>query len=153
MIFAMQIARKIVIMYVVNKMKRKNFGFTLFELLVVISIIAALVAVVSTSYASAQKRARDATRRQDIKAVQKAIEQYRAVNNKYPAGCNPGDTYLPGGLPSDPKPGQSYSWQCADNSYCICGHLETGGGNAQDTGTAAGCHYGSGDYFCLSNLQ
>jgi len=117
-------------------MKRKaEAGFTLFELLVVISIIAVLIAVISTSYAAAQKRARDTRRRQDIKAVQKALEQYRAINSTYPLDCNPGSTYLPSGLPSDPKPDYGYSWKCAANgaSYCICAHLEEPGqGNASD---------------------
>ncbi len=131
-------------------------GFTLFELLVVISIIAILIAVISTSYAAAQKRARDARRRQDIKAVQKALEQYQAMNSSYPVNCDPGSTYLPGGLPSDPKPGSSYSWKCAADgtTYCICAHLEEKNkGNATTVGTSSACSYGTGNYFCLSNLQ
>ncbi len=132
---------------------KKNAGFTLFELLVVISIIAVLMAVISTSYSAAQKRARDARRRQDIKAVQKALEQYRAVHDRYPVGCNPGNTYLPGGLPRDPKPSRNYSWKCTSDSYCICAQLEASNGNARSTGTNNGCNYGRGKYFCLSNLQ
>ena len=44
----------------------KNKGFTLFELLVSISIIALLTALATISFSSAQKKARDSKRIQDM---------------------------------------------------------------------------------------
>jgi len=108
-----------------------------------------------TSYSSAQKRARDAKRKQDMQAVHNALEQYYGVNSAYIAGCNPGSEFLPGGLPSDPK-GDSYvySWLCNVDGYCICAHLETSGsGNADGVGTANACSYVTGDYYCLQGVQ
>ncbi len=58
---------------------RKIFGFTLLELLVVISIIGILVAIGAASFSVAQRQGRDAKRRGDMKAVQNAMEQCRAV--------------------------------------------------------------------------
>lgn len=59
-------------------------GFTLIELLVVISIIAILSLIGITVFTGVQKNARDAKRRGDMKAISNALEQYKAVNNKYP---------------------------------------------------------------------
>ncbi len=137
-------------------MKDKNLtnkkGFTLFELLVVISIIGVLVAVASVSYSAAQKRGRDAKRRQDMQAVQKAFEQYYAENNTYNATCADMAGALPGGLPSDPKPGwTSYQGSCTSTSYCYCAYLEISGtGNANNSSCSYG---GSKNYYCVSNLQ
>ena len=65
-------------------MKNKK-GFTLFELLVSISIIAILTVIAMVSYSSAQKKARDAKRIQDVDAVGKALESYYSDENEYPA--------------------------------------------------------------------
>ena len=63
-------------------------GFTLMELLIVIAIIGILISISVASYGSAQKKARDARRHADLKAVQNAWEQYYADNNaSYPATC------------------------------------------------------------------
>jgi len=68
---------------------KKSFlkkGFTLLEILVVIGIIAIIVAVVSVSYSTAQRKARDAKRQGDLNAFQKAIEQcYTISSYVYPA--------------------------------------------------------------------
>lgn len=139
---------------------RTRLGFTLLELLIVIAIIGILVSVGTASYSSAQFKARNSRRKQDMKSVQSALEQYYGVNNEYPAAstpCNLGATsatYLPAGLPSDPKPSLSYSIACIDtSSYCACASLEGTAteGNASDA-TCGG--FGSpGQYFCTRQLQ
>lgn len=60
-------------------------GFTLIELMVAISIVAILSTVGMTFYGSAQKAARDAKRKQDLRSVSTALEIYRQVNKVYPA--------------------------------------------------------------------
>lgn len=67
---------------------RKKVGFTLVELLVVISIISILSVVGLTIYTGVQKGARDAKRKSDLTAISKALEQYRTANNSYPVSCN-----------------------------------------------------------------
>lgn len=72
-------------------MKKKFFSksFTLLEMLVVIGIIAVIVSFGFASYSTAQKKSRDAKRKQDLKAIQNAFEQYYSIcNYKYP-------TFLP----------------------------------------------------------
>ncbi len=53
-------------------------GFSLIELLVVITIIGLLASVGLTSYTRAQERARDAKRQSDLISLKNALEIYYA---------------------------------------------------------------------------
>ena len=137
-------------------MTKKEKGFTLLELLVVIGIISMLVGVLSVSYSAAQKRGRDSRRRSDTKAMQEALEQYYAENTySYPSGdCNEADDYLKGAWPTTDPSGESYEGAdaCAAASYCLCALMEVENtGNAAD----ASCTWSGGslDYYCVGNLQ
>lgn len=60
-------------------------GFTLVELMIVISIIAILAVVGLTIFSGTQSRARDARRQSDIQAIEKALEAYKVPNSpNYP---------------------------------------------------------------------
>ncbi len=122
------------------------------ELLIVIAIIGIMTAIATVSYSSAQKKTRDSRRVSDLKAIQNGFEQYNADNNGlYPATCSLDATYLPSGLPADPKTGADYTAACATSTYCFCATLEGSAtsGNATDTS----CTFGSGQYYCVKNLQ
>lgn len=56
-------------------------GFTLIELLVVISIIGILVTIVSVSFVTSQKQARDVQRKSDLRQYQNALESFANGNN------------------------------------------------------------------------
>lgn len=62
----------------------KSKGFTLVELLVVISIIGLLSTLAVVSLGSARSRARDARRISDIKQIQTALELHYADLGAYP---------------------------------------------------------------------
>lgn len=65
-------------------MRKKAAGFTLVELLVVVSIIAILVAMAIGTYSSFQKKGRDTKRQSDLNVIQSALEQYHADQGFYP---------------------------------------------------------------------
>jgi prepilin-type N-terminal cleavage/methylation domain-containing protein len=60
---------------------RKQLGFTLVELLVVISVIGVLASIVLVSFTGSQKQARDTQRKSDIKQYQLALENFANKNN------------------------------------------------------------------------
>lgn len=96
-------------------------GFTLIELIVVVSIISIIAAISTFSYRSSLINSRDARRKTDIEQVRAALELYRSDANTYPttAGFSL-DCAATGGLifgsnvylslqPRDPKcAGQTY---------------------------------------------
>lgn len=67
-------------------------GFTLIELMVVITIIALLASSILTALAYARAKARDARRTDDVYAIMQAVELYANQNHLYPAptGCSDG---------------------------------------------------------------
>ncbi len=66
-------------------------GFTLVELLVVISIIGVLSSTVFASLSSTRAKARDARRMSDIKNIQTALELYKDTFNEYPRAVPSGN--------------------------------------------------------------
>lgn len=126
-------------------MKSKIKAFTLLEMLIVLGIIAVIITIAATSYASSQQKSRDARRKSDLKTVQNAFEQYYSLcgfsypgvtpgveNLGYPVYCtNPTTAFLPT-PPVDPKTATPYilptgAGDNSTSSYKICTRLETEG--------------------------
>lgn len=135
-----------------QRLLHNQAGFSLLELLVVISIIGILIAVSVAGFSTAQSRSRDARRRSDVKAIQNAMEQFFAENTTYTGGCAALGTYIQGGLPLDPQSGDPLNCDdTAGTSYCASATLEddTGGNcnGCSPVGSTGGTDY------CLLNLQ
>lgn len=134
---------------------KKNKGFTLVELLIVIVILGLLSTIGIGSFISSQKKGRDARRKADLESITRAMELYYNDNDQYPGssggliqGCDGsacswnqiwddqsgGVTYMVQ-LPTDPG-GSTYSYSApADGSYYILyARLE----NTQDADIPAG---------------
>jgi len=74
-------------------------GFTLVELLVVLTIISLLITVVSISFSESKKRSRDARRVTDIKSLSQALNLYQNNHQFYPCsalGCAGGEVIITG---------------------------------------------------------
>lgn len=131
-----------------------GLAYTLFELLVSISIIAVLVAVASVSYSGAQKKARDSRRMEDLTSIQKAAEMYYSQHSyAYPASAA---EFVSGTVleiwPKDPKTNLDYTYTPTADGYCVCVELDGTGGNSTNSLCTAFVT-SEGTYFCVKNQQ
>jgi general secretion pathway protein G len=87
-------------------------GFTLIELMIVMSLIVVLAGVGLTMYTNSQTRAREAVLSEDLFRMRDAIDQYYADKNRYPASLDAlvTDKYLRA-IPVDPFTGTADTWQ------------------------------------------
>jgi len=68
---------------------KKNKGFTLIEILVVLSIIGLISSFIFVGLKSSRLKARDAKRIQEITQIIKALQLYWVANEKYPKNTCP----------------------------------------------------------------
>jgi general secretion pathway protein G len=87
-------------------------GFTLVELLIVISLISILAAMGLVQYRNSVLSAREATLKTDLFRMRDAIDQYYADKGKYPSSLDSlvSEGYLRK-VPEDPITKSSDSWQ------------------------------------------
>jgi len=115
---------------------KKNSGFTLLEILVVIAIIAILSAVIVSAFGSARSKTRDSRRISDIKQLKGAIDNYFATNFTYPASLSELQPAFLVTLPKDPQTNASYTYftdaPVTGKRYHLCatteGNFSTGNG-------------------------
>jgi prepilin-type N-terminal cleavage/methylation domain-containing protein len=73
------------------KIPTTRFGFTLVELMVVVSVIGILSSIIYANFGAGRAAARDDVRKSALKEVQLALELYKAQYGSYPAaGCSAG---------------------------------------------------------------
>ena len=65
-------------------LNRKQYGFTIVELLIVIVVIGILAAITIVAYNGIQQRGRDSQRLSDVKTIAKALELYYADEGRFP---------------------------------------------------------------------
>jgi len=73
---------------------RFKIGFTLVEMLVVMTILSVLIAVISSNFIEADRQKNDAKRKADLRNIQSALELFKNKYGKYPKGCNGATTAL-----------------------------------------------------------
>ena len=92
--------------------RRAADGFTLVELMIVISLITTLSAIALVGYRSAVTRSREAVLKEDLFRMRDAIDQYYADRGEYPSSLESmvSEGYLRS-VPDDPFTGTPDSWQ------------------------------------------
>ena len=87
-------------------------GFTLIELMIVVSIVGILATIAVPSYQSSLIKARETVLRQDLFTLRELLDHHRADKGKYPPSL---DSLVTAGylraLPKDPFTNSPGSWQ------------------------------------------
>jgi general secretion pathway protein G len=94
------------------KVVARNQGFTLIELLIVMMIIVILAGTGTMLYTNSITKANEAALLQDLTVMRRAIDDYYADKNKYPASIETlvEEKYLRA-VPRDPFTQSSDTWQ------------------------------------------
>jgi general secretion pathway protein G len=95
-----------------KSISRRRFGFTLIEMMIVMSIIVILIAVAIPFYQKAITRAKETVLRSNLFAMRRAIDEYTYDKQKAPQSLQDlvTDGYLHD-IPKDPIAGNSDSWK------------------------------------------
>jgi len=117
--------------------RKRNKGFTLIEILIVVAIIAILASAVVIGLGPAQQSGRDARRLSDLREAQNALELYYNAKGQYPsettwdamsADIVAANVGITSPLPDDPTNNKTYSYQYGAStdlsSYVIGATLE-----------------------------
>jgi general secretion pathway protein G len=91
----------------------KETGFTLLELMIVLTLILILASMVTPTYHIAIVRAREAVLRDDLYTMRSLLDQYAIDKQKPPDSLQDlvDSGYLRGGLPVDPFTQSNQTWQ------------------------------------------
>jgi general secretion pathway protein G len=100
----------------VNRRRKQQSGFTLIELIVVVTIIGILAAVAVSNVKWAQTKARESALRHDLFEMRKSIDDYYADKQKYPQSLQSleQEHYLRK-VPKDPMTGKA-DWEEVQNT-------------------------------------
>lgn len=105
-------------------------GFTLIELMIVVSILLILISIAVPQYRSSVKRARESVLRQDLFTMRSVISQYTLDKQKMPQS---GDDLVQANylkqIPTDPITGQAnWNWHTADEGTIMSPDEQDEGG-------------------------
>lgn len=92
--------------------RRTTSGFTLIELMIVMSLIVVLAGIGLATHSNSQTRAREAVLKEDLFRLRDALDQHYADRNEYPATLDAlvTGTYLRA-VPVDPFTNSAETWQ------------------------------------------
>lgn len=93
-------------------MRRRESGFTLIEILIVITLIFVLAGIALIQYQKSVTRAKEAVLKEDLFRLRDAIDQFYADKNKYPQSLEElvTEKYIRA-VPADPFTQSTETWQ------------------------------------------
>ena len=96
-------------------------GFTLFELMLVITIILILATIAVPAYKNSIQHAREAVLRDDLYTMRSLIDQFTLDKNRPPQSLEElvEEHYLRGGIPVDPMTRSNETWQTVTEDVAI----------------------------------
>lgn len=91
---------------------RRDRGFTIVELAIVITVILIIMAIAVPGYQQVIRHAKEDTLREDLRVMRKMIDQYTADREKAPQSLDElvEARYLPE-IPEDPMTGSADTWE------------------------------------------
>jgi general secretion pathway protein G len=113
-----------------NALRKRNpeRGFTLIELIIVMTIILLLMAMAIPAYQNAVKKAKEAVLKEDLQTMRQAIDSYTVDKEKGPQTLE--DLVQAGylkAMPTDPFTHRSDTWQTSsDGTYSSVDQTDTG---------------------------
>src|SRR3989344_147563 len=115
-------------------------GFTLIEVLIVVSIIGLLSATILVGLAGFRARGRDARRLADLKQIQNGLELYYTKNNSYPDSTAALSDVGINKISDDPAPDRDYNYKkCGNQGYVIQATLDAVSSDKIYTDSAPSC--------------
>lgn len=143
-------------------------GFTLVELMLVISIIGVISTITLgvINVPEWQQRARDTVRKEDVSTISGALERFYSDNNSYPTAVLNNQSpaivaAVPATLspnyiktiPNDPESGINYYYVTDGQNYCVCTHLYASNAETQINGCNLTINslVAPAPHFCVTN--
>jgi general secretion pathway protein G len=123
-----------------NKIRRGERGFTMIEMIIVVSIILILTSIAIPIYKNHILRAREAVLREDLYSMRNAIDQYTQDKDKAPQSLDDlvSSGYLHA-IPKDPITGAADTWQPVnEDTIANPDQTETGITDVHSGSTAVG---------------
>jgi general secretion pathway protein G len=107
-------------------MNQRNRGFSLMELLAVVTILGIIAAIIVPRVTSSAETAKKKTCRYNIGHIHSAVERYRDATGNWPSAnlseVGADLNYFPDGIPTCPVDGSAYTIDTTGGLYRVTGH-------------------------------
>lgn len=100
------------------QLNKNSLGFTILEVVVIIIVVAFFMALIIPGLINGPSRARDATRKSDLRLIKASLENFYNEKGSYPiklVELEAGATPFIKKLPRDPKTGNEYIYTTFGN--------------------------------------